>query len=109
MDPKFSLVIEATFPLVRHADEFEANCSGPNNWVRPGTFTRKGRVCTWIKDVPADATATELYEATCDTLEQVGYYGSTQARKAKVTIALAETPEQGGRFLMINRPAPVSY
>lgn len=109
MSGPFSLVIEAEFPSVATATEFAEKCSGPNNWVRAGSFLRKGRRCSWIKDVPADATATGEYEAMWDTLEQVGYYGSTQARKAKVTIARLGTPDTPGGFLMINRPAPVSY
>ena len=71
----------AQFPLVKYAEEFAARISEPGWWAVD--VKQKGRTVTFTHYVPESAAAS-LYgsDGFADMLQTVGYYGSTQSRKA---------------------------
>lgn len=85
----------AEFPTVAYAKAFEARllnsvANGNKDWCK--NVVRKGRTVTFEDDIPEGV---DIDKAThfMDKLELVGYYGSTQNRKAKLN----------------GIPAPMSY
>lgn len=77
----FTATYTAEFPRVENAVRFEERLALGGDWVQ--NVTRKGRTVTFEDAVPvgADVTVRELFQWR---LEIVGYYGSTQSRKAKL-------------------------
>lgn len=71
----------ADFPTVAYATAFESRLNEGRDWVK--NVARKGRTVTFESDIPEGV---EIDRATTfmDKLELVGYYGSTQNRKAKL-------------------------
>lgn len=79
--PTITKDFTAEFPKMAEAVAFAARLNGGGNWACD--VVQKGRKVTWVCRVPVGTqiTKAELFQ---DMLEQVGYYGSTCARKAKL-------------------------
>ena len=71
----------AWFPRMDMAIEFEARLNEGRDWVK--NVARKGRTVTFEDDVPEgiEEPPSVLF---MDKLDLVGYFGSTQNRKAKL-------------------------
>jgi hypothetical protein len=77
---------KAAFPLMDRAVRFEWRLveSAEGNYVVPGSIERKGRMVTWRSDDPHPERMG--YESLLWSFaELVGYYGSDQRRKAKLS------------------------
>jgi len=68
----------AVFPTVAAAKSYAEALASPGNWV--ANVTQKGRTVTFEKAIPEGREDDGYYFQ--DQLERVGYYGSTQSRKA---------------------------
>lgn len=79
---------EAVFPTVAAAKSYAAAIAQPGNWS--ANIIQKGRTVTFDLAVP-EQYKDEVYFS--DFLDRVGYYGSTQSRKATLN----------------GVPAPMSY
>jgi hypothetical protein len=80
-EPEFT----ALFPTVAYAVSYAEALADPGNWAKD--IVQKGRKVTFTSDIPADVIerdgereARRFYFLS--ELERVGYYGSTQNRKA---------------------------
>lgn len=82
MNEAMVIKCEAVFPKSEMATGYAEVISGSGYWATD--VVCKGRKVTWTKTVPADAQCSR-HETMQDTLENVGYYGSTQNRKATVS------------------------
>lgn len=70
----------AWFPTEATAIAFEARLNEGRDWV--ANVARKGRTVTFERAIP-EGHSDDGYYFT-DKLELVGYFGSTQSRKAKL-------------------------
>ena len=82
MDTPAPRVYTAWFPTVACATDFETRLGETGMWVT--NVVRKGRTVTFEGDIPEMTDPPTPAESFMDHLEMVGYYGSSQARKAKL-------------------------
>lgn len=70
----------AKFNAVADAERYAEALAKPGNWAT--NIVQKGRTVTFEKDIPESAGPEPHRWYFNDQLERVGYYGSTQSRKA---------------------------
>lgn len=72
------MTFTAKFLTVADAKRYAEALAEPGNWAKD--IVQKGRTVTFEKDIPEGREDDGYYFN--DQLERVGYYGSTQSRKA---------------------------